>query len=74
MEFYTTYRQEFSELNTWRASVGYSIPLLIYNDPDFGSLDAKEWGPAGSSVWKCLISRGNGNHTYGPTTTYFRRV
>ena len=74
MNIYTTYRKEFSQESVWRETLGYSVPLRVYNDPEFGSMDAKEYLPAGSSHWQCLVSRGIGNHTYGATTTRFRRV
>lgn len=70
--FYSTYRPEFSQSATWREALGMGEPLMIYNDPDNGALDAKSRSPAGSSEWRLLISKGIGPHIYGPTTTYTR--
>ena len=69
MNFYTTYRPEFSELATWRQALPTGA-LLVYNSPEFGALDAKDRSPAGSSEWRCLVSCGTGQHTYGAATTY----
>ena len=69
-----TYRIEFSQQSVWRKALGDSEPLRIASDPDFGSLDAKEYLPAGSSHWQCLISKGIGQSIYGAATTVFRRV
>ena len=70
----STYRKEFSQESVWRETLGYSVPLRVFSDPDFGSMDAKESLPAGSSHWQCLVFRGLGKHTYGATTTKCRRV
>lgn len=70
--YYTTYRPEFSECAVWRQALGPGASLLVYNSPEWGSLDAKAHSPAGSSEWRCLISRGIGPHIYGPATTYTR--
>ena len=68
---YTTYRPEFSQLETWRSALPYES-LMIYNDPEWGALDAKTRSPAGSTEWRLLISKGIGPHIYGPATTYTR--
>ncbi len=73
MDYYTTFRKEFSQESVWRDCLGYSASLFVYNDPEFGSLDAKDSIPAGSSVWKCLVSKGIGAHVYGSTTIRARR-
>jgi hypothetical protein len=67
------FNPEFSQQSTWRKALGASEPLLVANDPEFGSLDAKAVLPAGSSTFSCLIARGSGSHTYGAAgTVYFR--
>lgn len=70
MQTYTIFRPEFSEAAVWRNVVPPGVPLLIYNSPEFGALDAKAHSPAGSSEWRLLVSRGTGQHTYGAATTY----
>jgi hypothetical protein len=72
-KFYSTYRKEFSQESVWRDSLGYTASLMVYNDPEFGSLDARETIPAGSSVWRCLVSKGIGTHVYGAATSRARR-
>ena len=72
--FYTEFRKEFSQESVWRDSLGYTTPLFVYNDPEFGSIDAKEFLPAGSSVWKCLVTKGIGPHTFGAATSKARRI
>ena len=69
--FYTTYRPEFSQLETWRPALPHES-LMIYNDPEWGALDSKARSPAGSTEWRLLISKGIGPHIYGPATTYTR--
>ena len=71
--FYTTYRPEFSQLETWRPALPHAS-LMIYNDPEWGALDAPEYVPAGSTVWRLLISRGIGPHEYGAASTKTRRI
>jgi hypothetical protein len=69
MQFYTTYRKEFSQESTWRECLGGSVPLLVYNDPDYGTMDAPASSPAGSSVYRVVITKGIGDHVYGVRST-----
>ena len=66
---FTMYRKEYCQLEVWRDAVGSNFPLYVFNDPEFGALDAPMALPAGSSVWRVLVSRGTGSHTYGATST-----
>jgi hypothetical protein len=67
------FKPEFSQQSTWRSALGASEPLLVASDPEWGSLDAKDVLPAGSSRWDCLIARGVGAHLYGAAgTVWFR--